>query len=402
VADVVVVGAGLGGLSCAARLAKLGHSVVVCERDQTPGGLLGSIGRDGFRWDASPLQITLPAVLRDLFRKSGRPLERYVDLQLSTPARRHIFEDGSVLDLPTGSRAAQHDAISSVLGRRAAAEWTAFVDDQDGLWQRLRTSVLDVPDGSARLLQPRSAKEVHADQELSRFLRKRLRNRKLRSIATYSARYGGPTPGRVAAHLAVESYVERTFGLWHAPNGASDLARAFKERMSERRVGMRYGCEVVALEAIGEQVAGVRLDDGEMLPAPAVVIARDGVEGQYTHLGLVEAPVVFPREIVLHGDPPVALLTWGQAPAGHCAWTAMPERIGSLDVLDVIAARGLDLSDRVVTRGTTEDGPRPSAPSTLGNALAGVYRLGSDRLMPASWPYVAWEAAHVAARVGRA
>src|SRR6059058_3134915 len=108
---VVVVGGGFAGTATAARLAKLGHEVTVVERRERLGGALGFVEQDGFRWDAGPSATALPAVLRDLFRKSGRPLERELDLVPVEPVREHRFTDGSVLALPGASRAAQLDAV---------------------------------------------------------------------------------------------------------------------------------------------------------------------------------------------------------------------------------------------------------------------------------------------------
>ncbi len=74
-ARVVVVGAGMAGLAVAARLAALGHEVVVCEQAETWGGKLGTFSRDGFTFDTGPSLLTLPDVYRDLFLATGRPLE---------------------------------------------------------------------------------------------------------------------------------------------------------------------------------------------------------------------------------------------------------------------------------------------------------------------------------------
>ena len=68
---------------------------------------LSNVELDGFAWDAGPTSTLLPAVIRDLFRKSGRPLEREVELEPLPFVREHRFADGSVLQLPGGSRAAQ-------------------------------------------------------------------------------------------------------------------------------------------------------------------------------------------------------------------------------------------------------------------------------------------------------
>ena len=115
-ADVVVVGAGFAGMAAAARLAKLGHAVTVFEHQPTAGGRLRTVEQDGFRWDAGESSSGLPAVLRDLFRKSGRPIERYDDLR-PAPPRRHLFAGGACVDLPTGSR-----AVNSSIGRIATPQ----------------------------------------------------------------------------------------------------------------------------------------------------------------------------------------------------------------------------------------------------------------------------------------
>src|SRR5919112_4747005 len=109
-ADVIIVGGGLAGLASAVRLAKLGHQVTICERDEHLGGALGRVDADGFSWDAGAASTTLPAALRDLFRKSGRPIESLAQLEPVTEPRRHLFGDGSVLDLPISDRGAQLEA----------------------------------------------------------------------------------------------------------------------------------------------------------------------------------------------------------------------------------------------------------------------------------------------------
>ena len=104
-ARVVVVGGGFGGLASAVRLAKIGHEVTLLEASDRLGGALGTVEQEGFRWDTGPTQTMLPAVLRDLFRKSGRPLEKELELVPVDPVRQHRFEDDdAVLDLPGGSR----------------------------------------------------------------------------------------------------------------------------------------------------------------------------------------------------------------------------------------------------------------------------------------------------------
>ena len=99
-ARVVVVGGGFGGMAVAARLAKLGHAVTLLERGPRLGGALVPVEQDGFTWDGGPTYTLLPAVVRDLFRKSGRPAERELDLVELDVLREHRFPDGSSVRLP--------------------------------------------------------------------------------------------------------------------------------------------------------------------------------------------------------------------------------------------------------------------------------------------------------------
>src|SRR3954452_19271551 len=144
-ARVVVVGGGFGGLASAARLAKLGHEVTLVEARPQLGGALGFVEADGFRWDTGPTSTLLPAVIRDFFRKSGRPAEKEIDLVPVEPVQQHRFEDDTVLDLPGGSRAAQLEAVDTALGAGAGARWTSYVDDFAEVWEVLRKDFFERP-----------------------------------------------------------------------------------------------------------------------------------------------------------------------------------------------------------------------------------------------------------------
>ena len=100
----------MGGLAVAARLATVGHSVVVCEQSGSVGGKVASFSRDGFTFDTGPSLLTLPAVYRDLFVKTGKPIEEAVDLVPVDPAFRYRFPaaegSGREVDHRSGGRGA--------------------------------------------------------------------------------------------------------------------------------------------------------------------------------------------------------------------------------------------------------------------------------------------------------
>src|SRR3954454_17448492 len=96
-ARVVVIGGGFGGLASALRLAKLGHAVTLVEEREL-GGVLVPVTADRFAWDTVTHTLA-PAVVRDLFRTTGRPLEQEVELVPLDSLREHRFDDGSSLVL---------------------------------------------------------------------------------------------------------------------------------------------------------------------------------------------------------------------------------------------------------------------------------------------------------------
>src|SRR4051794_5527138 len=127
-AGVVVIGGGFGGLACALRLAKLGHAVTLVE-EREPGGVLLPVTADGFTWD-TVTHTLLPGVVRDLFRKTGRPLDQELELLQLDCLREHRFEDDSSLVLSAG-RTAQLEAFDSLrraFGRGLGRAWVEYVD----------------------------------------------------------------------------------------------------------------------------------------------------------------------------------------------------------------------------------------------------------------------------------
>ena len=123
---VVVVGAGVGGLSAAARLAARGHAVTVCEQAGVLGGKLGRLRRDTeagtFRFDTGPSLLTMPEVFADLFAATGDPWPAGLAPRRLDPVIRHRFADGTRLDT-TGDLAATSARMDAAFGPPAGGDW---------------------------------------------------------------------------------------------------------------------------------------------------------------------------------------------------------------------------------------------------------------------------------------
>ena len=281
-ARIVVVGAGLGGLAVAARLAAGGHSVTVCEQAPQVGGKLGVLAKDGFVFDTGPSLLTLPAVYRDLFLATGGPLDAEVPLEPVDPVCAYRFPDGTALALPNASRPRIARAWDEALGRGAGDDWTAFLTRAAAIWDATRHTFLESPLQGTRSLLAR-ARRVRDVRTVAPWLslrdlgRRYLRFPQQRTVLDRYATYSGSDPRRAPAALATIPYVEQTFGAWYVPGGLHRLGDAVFDRAVDRGATIRVGTPVaeILLAADRRRVYGVRLADGERLPAQVVVANAD-------------------------------------------------------------------------------------------------------------------------------
>jgi len=360
---VVVVGGGLGGAASAARLAKLGHQVTLLEARPVIGGALDRCEQDGFTWENGPTHTLVPAVLRDLFRKSGRALEREVEL-VPLPPRRHRFEDDTELDLPGGSRAAQLEAVDAALGERAAAAWVAFVDDYVPVWEALRKDLYERPWSPAHA--SREARSLLSSRAtLDKHLRRSLTDERLRAVAAAPLLIEGHELRNVPAWQGMSAYLEQEFGVWTVPGGLSQLADALTSRLATRGVTVLTDSPATDLVVESGRIRAVRTPQGTVdadevvlaidprrLPttAPAVERTMPALPPVVTHLGIAGDVPDLPPEVVLHGDALIVLRTGGQAPPGSHAWTLLSRGRTGEDVLNTLWRAGIRVRDQVEVR----------------------------------------------------
>ncbi|MGW4225244.1 phytoene desaturase family protein [Streptomyces bauhiniae] len=285
-ARIAVIGAGMGALAAAARLAVAGHRVTVYERTDTYGGAVRRFERDGFAFDTGPGLLPLPAVWRDLFLKTGKePLEDLVELVQVDPSSRHLFADGTQVAVPNASRAGVVSALDEALGAGVGQRWGDFLVRAREAWDRTRRPLLEEP------LWPNwqvlAEREPYPAVPHKRLLRTRrattlaeaadweLRDDRLTALLTGHALAHGLDPRTTPASAAVLPYLEHAFGTWYVRGGIRELARAVYERCVRRRVEFVFGAEVTGITVKDGRAAGVELADGTVADADHVVADVD-------------------------------------------------------------------------------------------------------------------------------
>ena len=297
-ARVVVVGAGLGGLAAAARLAAAGHAVTVLEQGPEVGGKLGWFARDGHGFDTGPSLVTLPQVFRDLFAATGAPLEDVLDLVRLDPAVAYRFADGSRLAVP-GHLAGVRDVLGP--------EWSALLDRAAEIWRVTEHPFLRSPLQGARTLA-RLARSVDDVRTVAPWSSLRdlgaqyLTDPRLRVLLDRYATYSGSDPRRAPAALATVPYAEQAFGSWYVRGGLRRLPLAVAERAVDRGAVLRTSTPVTQVLVEGGRTTGVQLADGERVPADVVVVNADA-SALHDRLLPRDAPVRRARATLARATP---------------------------------------------------------------------------------------------------
>ena len=279
-APVVVVGGSLSGLAAAARMAKRGHPVRLLEASAALGGRWAPQPYAGGLVDDAPGVIGFPAPWRDLFRKTGRPLEaelaRTGHALVPAPPVRYTFADGTELVLPT-DRGEQFGALRQAWGVATAERWRDLVDDLDLVWQAVRPLGLEAELPARRELARDAVRRLTPHRSLEHLAR-RVGHPQLAALLRSTAYRSGSVPHRTPAWCAVAWSVERRFGRWTLAGGPdtgrlSVLVEALATRLATRRVRVDLEAPVCRIRFDDGRAAGVTLASGEQVDAAAVVCA---------------------------------------------------------------------------------------------------------------------------------
>ena len=288
--NVVVVGAGLGGLSAACHLAGRGHDVTVLERATVAGGRAGLLELSGYRFDTGPTVLTMPDLLADVFAAAGESMEDHLELRRLDPAYRATFSDGSELSVRAG-REAMTEEIRSVCGPADAAAFGPFCDWLTDLYELEMPNFIDTDfDSPLELIRrPMALARLVATgglRKLGRVVEERFGDDRLRRILTFQSMYAGLSPFEALAIYGVITYMDTVAGVFTAVGGMHAIPVALAEAATKAGAEVRYGSTVETLtRSPGGAVDGVVLADGSRLRADAVVVNTDVPVAYRTLLG---------------------------------------------------------------------------------------------------------------------
>ncbi len=280
--SVIVIGAGIGGLASAARLAARGHDVTLIEKEASVGGKARRVEVDGQPVDAGPTVFTMRDVFDDLFRQCSTRLEDHVSVRRAEVVARHAWSERERLDLFADPRRSE-EAIGDFAGADAARGYRAFRLETRRMYDILNEPMMRGDNVSTPLpllwriglwrFDAFAAMRPH--QNMWRALGKFFPDPRLQQLFGRYATYCGSSPFAAPATLMLIAHVEAT-GVWLIDGGIHALAEAIRQVGESKGVRTRLNTPVTAITTDTRGRAnGVELASGERIAADAVICNAD-------------------------------------------------------------------------------------------------------------------------------
>jgi 1-hydroxycarotenoid 3,4-desaturase len=277
---VVIIGAGIGGLSAAALLAARGFGVTVVEKEASVGGKLRTLSPAGRPIDAGPTVFTMRWVFESIFAQAGADFAQSVKLTPLDILARHAWDDRETLDLHADVQASI-DAIARFSGPDEGRRYGEFCAQAKRTYTTLEQPFLRGSKTSSFGLTKRigfanlgAMMGIRPFTSMWNSLGRYFHDPRLQQLFGRYATYCGSSPYLAPATLMLIAHVEQS-GVWSVEGGMHHVARAMAELAVRNGADIRCGNGCTTIEMQGERLSAVRLDNGTTLKADHVIANCD-------------------------------------------------------------------------------------------------------------------------------
>jgi phytoene desaturase len=285
--QAIVVGAGIGGLAAAARLARDGWKVTVLEKESLIGGRAYRIIQDGYQFDTGPTILMMLDVFYETFSYCGKNFDDYIDLQQLEPNYQVFFPDGEKIEV--SSNLPRFTRELARVDAKAPEQFHRFFSDTAKIYRLARDKFIDRNfDKLTDFIDLSAGIQLLRGRGLSRlynFVSRYFTDPRLRQLFSFQSMYLGVTPHQAPAVYSLVSYMETGLGVWYPKGGMYALAEAFGRLCEDLGVIIKTETAVELIEIEAGRVSGVRTRSGKRLSAEIVVSNADLT---YSYRELVE------------------------------------------------------------------------------------------------------------------
>jgi len=274
---VVIVGAGLAGLSAGLRLAGAGRKVTIVERESVPGGRNGLLKKDGYAFDTGPSVLTMPSLINDAFNSVGEELSDWLELTPVSPLYRAFYADGSQLDIHANTDQMEAEIAKNVSASDAMG-YRRYVDFVTKLYKYEMNDFIDRNiDSPLNLLTPNLARLIALGgfRRLAPKVNQYLKDPRLQKVYSFQAMYAGVSPQQALAIYAVIAYMDSVNGVFFPKGGMHALPRALAGAGEKHGITFKYNSEVTKVDFKNGRAQAVITSSGERIPCDVLVLNPD-------------------------------------------------------------------------------------------------------------------------------
>lgn len=274
---VVVVGAGLAGLSAALRLTGAGRKVTVVERESVPGGRNGLLDKSGYAFDTGPSVLTMPDLIADALACVGEDIKDWLDLVPLSPLYRAFYADGSQLDVHADTNRMQEE-IAKTISQEEAIGYGRYVDFVTKLYKYEMNDFIDRNiDSPLNLLTPNLARLIALGgfRRLAPKVNQYLKDPRTQKVYSFQAMYAGVSPQQALAIYAVIAYMDSVNGVFFPKGGMHAVPRALAGAAEKHGVTFKYNTTATGIEKRNGRATAVLTNNGERIECDVVVLNPD-------------------------------------------------------------------------------------------------------------------------------
>lgn len=275
--EVIIIGAGIGGITTSIYLAQKGYSVRIFEKNEFAGGRCGSMTIDGHRFDTGATLLMMRDVYETTYEKIGKKLDEELELYRMDPIYRIFFHDNQDL-LFTSDLAKMRTQLESF----EAGSFEKFIKYMEVGMKAYRIGMKHIINRNySHFLQFFNLKNLYVLHQVKalhnhyRYTGKYFKHPSLRAAFTFQNIYVGQDPYKASAVFSMLPFLELTEGVWFPKGGMSKVTQNLLETAMQEGVKIDYNSAVKEIKVHGKKAEGVFLEDGSFFKADIIVNNSD-------------------------------------------------------------------------------------------------------------------------------
>ena len=277
---ILIIGAGLGGLSAACRLAKSGFDVTILEKNECAGGKVNLVESNGYKFDTGASLLTMRHIFEDLFEFCGKQIEDYLEIKPLEPICRYRWSDGTKFD--AFQSIAQTEKEIEKISPEDTGNFKKYLADSKQKYEIAeRTFLSKSLNELSQLITPKNLPDllkISTLKTLDKHNKSYFDSAKLQQLFNRFATYNGSSPYKTPATFALIPFVEFGLGAWYVKGGIYRIPLALEKLAKELGVKFLYKSKVEKITIENGRANGVRLKNGQSLISDFVITNADAIE----------------------------------------------------------------------------------------------------------------------------